>query len=106
MYYNFISKGKMDSKNIAVFSYDDASTDPHNSWPNHLFTSPDGDDVYKVCNIDYRKENATKKNLINLMSGQSQLKPNFNFTSDDNIFIYLYGHGQGEKFYFNEDILE
>jgi legumain len=82
-----------------VLAVDDLVKDEGNVFPGALYNEPDGPDVYKGCNIDYRGVdvvtpetfmNVLKGNSSGVAPGQKVLRSNEN----SNVFVYFSDHGE------------
>lgn len=92
----------MKAENIIVFSYDDVATDSQNPFPGKLFNKPTtgaGVDVNKGCKIDYKGDDVTPTNYINVITGEADKMKSIGTgrvlksTSEDHVFIYFADHG-------------
>ena len=57
--YHLMKKNGIPEDQIIMMAYDDVANDPENPFPGQLFNKPNGQDVYKGCNIDYKGEEVT-----------------------------------------------
>lgn len=73
-YTTLLTKG-FHPENIIVFSYDDVANDPSNPFPGKLFNKPTynkvGKDVYHYCKIDYKGDDVTPANFLNVLRGNA-----------------------------------
>jgi legumain len=82
-----------------MMSYDDVANDSENPFPGQLFNKPNGPDVYKGCNIDYKAADVTPENFLSILKGDAAalagkgngkvLKSNAN----SKVFINFVDHG-------------
>lgn len=56
---------------IIVMAYDDIANDPENPFPGKIFNKPNGQDVYEGCKIDYRANDVTPSNFLNILKGNA-----------------------------------
>lgn len=80
-------------------AYDDVANDAENPFPGQLFNKPNGPDVYKGCNIDYKGDDVTPENFLSILKGDASavkgkgngrvLKSNAN----SKVFVNFVDHG-------------
>jgi len=85
---------------IIHLSYDDVANSPENIFPGKLFNKPTaagtpGVDVYEGCKIDYRGNNVTAANVINVLKGDAAAAKGPVLKSNENskVFFYFADHG-------------
>jgi legumain len=86
---------------IILISYDDVANSSSNPYKGQLFNKPTpagtpGVDVYAGCNVDYKGNDATAANVINVLKGDSTAtKGKKVLKSDENsrVFFYFADHG-------------
>jgi legumain len=109
--YNILVKNGMPAENIIVMAYDDVARDPQNPYPGQLFNKPDGPDVYKGCQIDYRGEDVNPKNFLAILKGEdTKVKGGtgrvLKSTKSSKVFINFSDHGSYGLIQFpNDDYL-
>lgn len=54
-----------------MMAYDDVANDSENPFPGQLFNKPNGQDVYKGCNIDYKGNDVTPENFLSILKGDA-----------------------------------
>ncbi len=66
----------MKPENIIVFAYDDIANNVKNVFKGKIFNKPDpkgpGVNVYKGVKIDYRREDVTPINFLNVLKGDKE----------------------------------
>ena len=105
----------MKPENIIVFAYDDIAQNKQNPFKGKVFNKPDpkgkGVDVYNGVKIDYKGEDVTSKNFLNVLKGDKEKMAKIGTgrvlesTKDDNVFVYISDHGAVGLFAFPSDIL-
>lgn len=94
--YQIMKKNGIPESNIVTMLYDDVASDPENPFPGKLFNKPNGEDVYAGCNIDYKGNDVTPENFLNILQGQATKGGNgkvLKSTADSKVFIYFADHG-------------
>jgi legumain len=99
--YQIMKKNGIPESQIILISYDDVASSSQNPFKGQLFNKPTpagtpGVDVYAGCKVDYRGNDATAANVINVLKGDSTatggrkvLKSNAN----SRVFFYFADHG-------------
>jgi legumain len=96
--YQIMKKNGIPESNIIMMAYDDIANDPENPFPGQIFNKPNGEDVYKGCNIDYKGADVTPSNFLNILKGNAAgvkggngkvLKSNAN----SKVFVNFADHG-------------
>lgn len=101
--------------NIILMLADDFVSNARNPAKNEIYIKPgisnplqSNDSIFDVLNteVDYRGEDVTVQNFINVLSGrQNSGLPVLNTDQGSNILIYLTGHG-GDEFFKFQDVEE
>lgn len=101
--YNVLIKNGLNPDNIIIFAYDDIANNSENPFKGKIFNKPDpkgpGVDVYENVKIDYKGEDVTPKNFLNVIQGKkNELKEIgsgrvLESKQTDNVFIYFSDHG-------------
>ena len=91
-------KNGIPESNIIVLSYDDVPSADENPFKGKLFNKPNGTDVYEGCKIDYRKDDVTPQNFLNILKGNTKALKGGNgrvlkTNSKSKIFVYFTDHG-------------
>jgi legumain len=77
---------------------DDVALDYDNPFPGELFNSPDGNDVYKGCHIDYKGETEVNPHnfmaILNGKADETDGKPVLRSGPESNVFVYFSDHGE------------
>jgi len=84
--YQYLRASGYDDDHILLVMADDIANDPQNTRPGEISITPDGVDVYKGANIDYRLSELTAQQLLDKMAALPCDK-------DDNVLIFWSGHG-------------
>lgn len=93
-------------------SYDDVASSSENPFPNQLFnkfTSGKGVDVNDGCVIDYRRDDVTPDNYIQIITGGSPSGGNgrvLKSGSNDDVFLAFFDHGGSGLICFQDAYLE
>ena len=67
-----IRKNGIPDDHIIVMAVDDLVNDEENPFPGELYNEPEGEDVYKGCQIDYRGiDEVTPETFTNVLRGLS-----------------------------------
>lgn len=101
-YHVLIDDGNFDAENIILMSYDDVAGDSENPFPGQLFNKPTdgkGTDVYNGCKIDYKGDDVTAENFMNILKGDEKAMKGvgsgkvLKSTSEDKVFLNFADHG-------------
>ena len=90
--YQIMKTNGIPEDQIIVLSYDDIASNTQNPFPGQIFNQPDGKDVYKGCNIDYKGSDVNPKQFLSVLKGEGSgkvLKSNEN----SKVFINFADHG-------------
>nr|VZI51659.1 unnamed protein product [Spirometra erinaceieuropaei] len=90
---------------IIVFMYDDIAHNHHNPFPGKIFNDYSHTDVYQGVKIDFKQENVTVKNFLDVLLGKASKdgQPYLNTGPEDYVFINLVDHGAPGLFCFPEE---
>jgi legumain len=93
-----MKKNGIPEDQIILMSYDDVANDPENPFPGKLFNAPNGSDVYEGCKIDYRGNDVTPANFLNILKGNATGVTGGNgkvlkSTANSKVFINFADHG-------------
>lgn len=71
--YQLLIKKGIPADNIILMMYDDVANNSQNPFPGKLFNKPDpngkGVDVYEGCVIDYKGDDVTPSNYMEVLTG-------------------------------------
>ena len=101
-------KNNIPEENIIVMAYDDIASDPENPYPGKIFNKPDGDDVYENCKIDYKGDDVTAVNFLNVLKGDEKSVNGskvLKSTENSKVFIFFTDHGATGLVAFPNDLL-
>lgn len=93
-------------------SYDDVASSNENPFPNQLYNKPsngEGVDVNNGCVIDYKGDDVTPENYIEIITGGSPSGGNgrvLKSGSSDYVFLSFFDHGASGLIAFPDDYLE
>ncbi|CAE7940486.1 unnamed protein product, partial [Symbiodinium sp. KB8] len=100
--YQILRKNGIPESNIITMMYDDVPNASENPFPGTLFNKPStgqGVNVYEGCNIDYRGDDVTAENVMNVLKGNKQAMQGIGngkvleSTADDEVFLNFVDHG-------------
>ena len=103
--YQALIKNGFKADNIITMASDDSAYHPLNPFPGKIFNKPStgsGQDVYEGVKIDYKGDEVTPENFLNILTGGDYFGPLgnsihqrkiFKTTKEDNIFVYFTDHG-------------
>lgn len=109
--YQLLKKNGVNPEHIIVFAHDDIANNKQNPFPGKVFNNPTGGDVYKEIKIDYRSDDVTPGNYINVLTGKKNAMKGIGSgkvlesTSEDNVFLYFTDHGSRKLVAFPNDYL-
>lgn len=109
--YQLLKKNGVNQDHIIVMAYDDIVYDKKNPFPGKVFNNPRGQDVYEGVKIDYRRDDVTPENYINVLTGNKKAMEGIGSgrvlesTSEDNVFLYFTDHGSRKLLAFPNDYL-
>ena len=91
-------KNGIPEENIIVMAYDDIANDEENPFKGQIFNKPNGEDVYGGCNIDYKGQDVTPQNFLNILRGNSTGVTGgngkvLNSTANSKVFVNFADHG-------------
>lgn len=108
--YHVVRRHGIPAENVILMMYDDVAGHKENPFPGKLFNKPapnasnvDEGDVYSGCVIDYRGEDVTPDNFVNVLLGNAsdvEGKKVLNSTADDRVFVNFVDHGSRGNIYF------
>jgi legumain len=108
--YHVVRRHGIPAENVVLMMYDDVAGHKENPFPGKLFNKParnasnvDAGDVYSGCVVDYRGEDVTPDNFVNVLLGNATGvggKKVLNSTVDDRVFINFVDHGSRGNVYF------
>lgn len=94
---------------IITMMYDDVAYSKSNPTPGVIINWPNGSNVYKGCEVDYRQNEVTPDNFIKILTGNRELelqgKKVLKSKSTDNVFLFMSDHGAPGFFIFPNDKL-
>jgi len=96
--YHILRNNSVPEENIIVMMNDIMANHTNNINPGKLYYSPNGEDVYAGCKIDYSHEDVTPHNFVAILLGDKTAAKGGNgrvldSTDKDNVFVYSIGHG-------------
>jgi phosphatidylinositol glycan class K len=104
--YNMLKQsGNFTDDNIVLMLADEFPTNNRNPFKNSMDRSS-GKSLYNDdTHIDYRGEDVTVQNFVNVLTGRQPngLLPILNSDSDSHVLIYLTGHGGDQFFKFQDE---
>jgi len=92
-------KNGIPEDHIILMSFDDVANDSENPFPGQLFNKPNGPDVYKGCKADYKGNDVTPANFLNIIKGDAAAMKGIGngkvlkSTKDSRVFINFADHG-------------
>ncbi len=89
--YQLLKKNGLDDDHILLIAEDDIAGNEMNPYPGKVYTSMNGDDVYRNAVIDYRLSEVNFSDLYDLLTDETG--KGFSIGSTDNLFVYWCGHG-------------
>eukprot|EP00730_Choanoeca_flexa_P013136 TRINITY_DN4999_c0_g1_i1.p1 TRINITY_DN4999_c0_g1~~TRINITY_DN4999_c0_g1_i1.p1 ORF type:complete len:418 (+),score=95.12 TRINITY_DN4999_c0_g1_i1:178-1431(+) len=98
-------------EHIIVMMYDDIANNPDNPHPGVIINHPDGPNVYQGVKIDYRQDDVSPDNFINIIEGNAQVMRGVGTgrvlasKEADNVFINFVDHGGPGVVAFPQDLL-
>ncbi|KAH7697696.1 legumain 2, partial [Aphelenchoides avenae] len=108
--YHVLLERAVDPEHIVTIMWDDVADSPNNPFPGKIFNTPDmSTDVYKGARIDYKGEDVTVNNILNVLAGNKDNVTGGNgrvieSTEKDRIFVCFLDHGEvGAFVVFQED---
>ena len=69
--YQVMKRNGIPEDQIILMAYDDIAHDPENPFPGQIFNKPNGEDVYAGCMIDYRGNDVSPINFLNILKGNA-----------------------------------
>jgi phosphatidylinositol glycan class K len=104
--YNMLKQsGNFTDDNIVLMLADEFATNSRNPFKNSMDRSS-GKSLYNDdTHIDYRGEDVTVQNFVNVLTGRqpNSLLPILNSDSESHVLIYLTGHGGDQFFKFQDE---
>jgi legumain len=99
--YQILRKQGIPENQIIHINFDDVASSSQNPFKGQLFNKPTpagtpGVDVYANCKIDYRGNDATAANVINVLKGDSAAtggKPVLKSNANSKVFFTFFDHG-------------
>jgi len=97
--YQILRKHGIPEERIVTMMYDDLAQNEENPTPGIVINHPNGSDVYKGVVIDYKGEDVTPQNFLNILSGKSEMLKNIgsgkviNSGPNDHVFVNFVDHG-------------
>lgn len=105
IYHMLKQSGNFTDDNIVLMLADEFPTNDRNPFKNSMDKSS-GKSLYSDdTHIDYRGEDVTVQNFVNVLTGRQPngLLPILNSDSDSHVLIYLTGHGGDQFFKFQDE---
>ncbi|VDP83382.1 unnamed protein product [Echinostoma caproni] len=91
-------------ENIITMMYDDVAWDHNNPFPGNLFQDYAHTDIYAGITVDYKGADVTVDNFLKVLKGDATMKAAgkkvLQSGHNDNVFIFMAGHGGVGKFCF------
>ncbi|GMT12061.1 hypothetical protein PFISCL1PPCAC_3358, partial [Pristionchus fissidentatus] len=108
--YHVLKGHGVPESNIIVMMYDDIANNKDNKYKGKIFNSPNWVDYYEGLKIDYRGEDVTPENFLNVLKGNASGVRGGNGRviesgPDDRLFIYFTDHGAPGMISFPNDIM-
>ncbi|KAF6216389.1 hypothetical protein GE061_000731 [Apolygus lucorum] len=106
--YHTVLAAGIPADRIIVMMPDDIANNPTNPSPGKVFNRPNGKDVYAGVKIDYRGNDVTPDNFLNILSGNKAAMAGKGtgrvIESDEksNLFVYLVDHGANQLVAFDD----
>jgi len=97
--YQLLIRNGLSRDKIVVMMYDDVAHNRRNPFPGELINVPNGENVYKGIQIDYRGKDVTAKNFLSVLKGDFKAMHGKGSgkvilsNSDDHVFVYYADHG-------------
>ena len=93
--YKLLKVHGYEDDHIVMIAEDDIATHEYNIYPNALFISHDGENVYEQSGIDYRLSEIHPSDIGDILQGRSSEKLSHVLSpkEDDNVFVFWSGHG-------------
>lgn len=97
--YQIIRGHGVPPERIVTMMYDDLANNVENPTPGIVINHPNGSDVYKGVVIDYKGDDVTPQNFLDILSGKSDKLKNkgsgkvINSGQNDHVFVNFVDHG-------------
>jgi len=97
--YQLLVKNGLSRDKIVVMMYDDVAFNRRNPFPGELINVPNGENVYKGIQIDYKGRDVTPDNFLAILQGDHEKMRGkgsgkvIMSNSDDHVFVYYADHG-------------